>query len=52
LEGPDENRRIVVIEFPSLDDAKKFYYSNEYEEAIKLRSSVAEFEIIAVDCIN
>jgi len=52
LEGPDENRRIVVIEFPSLDEAKKFYYSDEYEEAIKLRSSIAEFEMIAVDCIN
>ena len=52
MEGPDENRRIVVIEFKSLDEAKKFYYSDEYEAAIKLRSGVAEFEMIAVDCID
>jgi len=52
LEGPDENRRIVIIEFSSLDEAKAFYYSDEYEKAIKLRSGVAEFEMIAVDGIN
>jgi len=52
LEGPDEKRRIVVIEFPSLDEAETFYYSNEYEKAIKLRSGVAEFEMVAVDGIG
>ena len=52
LEGPDEKRRVVIIEFPSLDKAKKFYYSDEYENAIKLRSGVAEFEMIAVEGIN
>ena len=52
LEGPNENRRIVVIEFKSLDEAKKFYYSDEYVAGIKLRSGAAEFEMIAVDCIN
>jgi len=52
LEGPNENRRIVVIEFPSLDEAKKFYYSDEYENAIKLRSGIADFEMIAVDGID
>jgi len=52
LEGPNENRRIVVIEFPFLDEAKKFYYSDEYENAIKLRSGIADFEMIAVDGID
>jgi len=52
LEGPDDNRRIVVIEFGSLDEAKKFYYSDEYEAAIKLRSGAADFEMIAIDCID
>ena len=52
LEGPDEKRRVVIIEFLSLDEAKSFYYSDEYEKAIKLRSAVAEFEMIAVDGIN
>lgn len=52
LEGPDENRRIVIVEFPSLDAAKKFYYSDEYANAIKLRRDVAHFEMIAVDGID
>jgi len=52
LEGPNEDRRIVMVEFPSIEDAKKFYYSEEYENAIKLRSDVADFEMIAVDGID
>ena len=30
LEGQEETRRIIIIEFPSLDDAKQFYHSEEY----------------------
>ncbi len=52
LEGPNEERRIVMVEFPSIEDAKKFYYSEEYENAIKLRSDIADFEMIAVDGID
>ena len=52
LEGPAENRRIVMIEFPSLEEATKFYYSDEYADAIKLRSDVADFEMIAVDGLD
>ena len=48
LEGPEEPRRIVIIEFPSLEDANKFYHSDEYMSAIELRKSVAIAEIIAV----
>lgn len=51
LEGPDEQRKVVIIEFPSLDDAKKFYGSDEYTKAIKLRIGVSECEMIAVDGI-
>lgn len=49
LEGPEENRRIIIIEFPGLKEAKEFYNSHEYQNAIKLRSGVAEFELIAID---
>lgn len=48
LEGPEEQRRIVVIEFPGLDDANKFYHSEEYTSAIELRKDVAVAEIIAM----
>ena len=27
--------RIVVIEFPSMENAEKFYYSNEYKKGLK-----------------
>lgn len=49
LEGPEETRRIVIIEFPSLDDAKRFYHSDEYTNAIELRKGIATAEIIAVN---
>ena len=52
LEGPADNRRIVIVEFPSLSEAKKFYYSDEYANAIKLRSGFADFEMIAVDGLD
>lgn len=48
LEGPQESRRVVIIEFPNLEDARKFYHSKEYTSAIALRKEVAEAEIIAV----
>ena len=49
LEGPTENRRIVIIEFPGMEEAKSFYYSPEYTEAIELRKSAAEFELVVVE---
>ena len=49
LEGPEETRRIVVLEFPSLADVKAFYHSPEYTEVRKLREGVAVGEFIAVD---
>ena len=52
LEGPEEPRRIVIIEFTSLDAANKFYHSDEYMSAIELRKYIATAEIIAVDGIN
>jgi uncharacterized protein (DUF1330 family) len=51
FEGPEETRRIVLIEFPSLSDAEGFYHSHEYAEARKLREGVAVAEFIAVDGI-
>ncbi len=48
LEGPEEKDRIVVLEFPSLDQAKAFYGSEEYTAAIKLREAAATAQFIAV----
>lgn len=49
LEGPEETRRVVVIEFPSLDKAKEFYYSEEYTQTRKLRENAAIASLIAID---
>jgi uncharacterized protein (DUF1330 family) len=49
LEGAAENRRIVIIEFSSLNDANSFYYSPEYTQAIELRKDAAEFEVVVVE---
>ena len=48
LEGPQETRRIVVIEFPSLELAEECYRSPEYQELRQLRVGAATGEIIAV----
>ncbi len=49
LEGPPETRRIVIIEFPSLEQARAFYNSAEYTEARKLRAGAAIGQFLAVD---
>jgi len=49
LEGPEEMRRLVVIEFPSLERAKEFYYSEEYSQVKKLREGVATGQFIVID---
>ena len=49
LEGPPESRRIVVIEFPSLEIAEACYRSPEYREIRELRAGAAVVEIIVVE---
>ena len=49
LEGTEEKRRMVLIEFPSLDKAKEFYFSPEYQEVKKLREGAAKGQFLAID---
>ena len=49
LEGPQETQRVVLIEFPTLDKAKEFYNSPEYQEARKLRAGAATGQLLAID---
>ena len=48
LEGPAETRRVVLIEFPSLEMAKAFYDSAVYREVMKLREGAAEAQLVAI----
>jgi len=49
LEGPAEDRRLVVIEFPSLDQAKAFYASPEYTAVKALREGAGDGQFLLVD---
>ncbi len=49
LEGPDEGRRLVVIEFPDAEKAKAWFASEEYQAARKLRLGAAEAEFLVVE---
>jgi uncharacterized protein (DUF1330 family) len=49
LEGPEETRRVVIIEFPTLNDAKAFFHSEEYAETKKLRDGAAVAQFFAID---
>jgi len=49
LEGPEEGRRIVLVEFPSLDRVREFYDSAEYREVRKLREGAAEMTLVGID---
>ncbi len=49
FEGPQESHRIVVIEFPSMERAREWYYSKEYQELKALRAGAATGSFIAVE---
>ena len=49
LEGEAENRRIAVLEFPSMEAAEAFYRSAEYGAAMDKRRGAAEGQFILVE---
>ncbi|MCU0647084.1 MAG: DUF1330 domain-containing protein [Gemmatimonadaceae bacterium] len=49
VEGPAETRRVVVIEFPSLEQAKAFYASEAYGAVKARRARAADGQFIIVD---
>src|SRR5262245_40654733 len=49
FEGDWNPKRLVLVEFPDLQTAKRFYESPEYQEAIKLREGAASLNMFAVD---
>ena len=49
LEGALPMPRLVVIVFPSMADAKRFYHSPEYQEIIGLRTAASEGIVTLVD---
>ncbi|MBI3709289.1 MAG: DUF1330 domain-containing protein [Proteobacteria bacterium] len=49
LEGGWKPGRIVILQFPSLDQAKAFYTSVEYTAARRVRAGAATMDIIVVE---
>ena len=49
LEGDWEPKRLVLLEFPDLDAAKRFYESPEYQDAKRLREGAASLNMVAVE---
>jgi uncharacterized protein (DUF1330 family) len=51
LEGDWHPKRLVVLEFESLEAAKRWYESDTYQEAKKLRDGAANLRMVAVEGI-
>ena len=49
LEGQPEPERIVVIEFPDADTARRWYRSGEYQNALKIRQSASRGRVFLVE---
>ena len=49
LEGTWQPRRLVVLEFPSVEKAKQWWASSEYRDAKALRQRTANTEMIVVE---
>ncbi len=49
LEGEGQTGRMVLTEFPSLQKAKEWYSSEEYQQVKSLRKGAATGSLIAID---
>ncbi len=49
LEGPPQTKRLVVLEFPSMDKARTFYHSPEYTAARAKRANAGSARFVIVE---
>ncbi|MDH3400525.1 MAG: DUF1330 domain-containing protein [Chromatiales bacterium] len=49
LEGDEEGCRVVLIEFPDLDTARRWYNSPEYQHAISIRKDAAKAQFLLLE---
>jgi uncharacterized protein (DUF1330 family) len=52
LEGDWDPARLVVLEFPDLEAAKRWYESAQYQKAKKLRDGAANLRMVAVQGLD
>jgi len=49
LEGPPTTKRIVVIEFPSMEHVKAFYDSPDYVRARAIRAEASTGQLVVIE---
>ena len=49
LEGERKSRRLVILEFPSVEKAKAWWNSTEYADAKALRQATSRTDMILVE---
>jgi uncharacterized protein (DUF1330 family) len=49
FEGAPVPERIVVIEFPDAETARRWYHSDEYQQAMKIRQAHSTARVILVE---
>ncbi len=52
LEGHAPPRRVVLVEFPSMEAARAFYHSPAYQEAKSIRAPASEAEFVIVEGVD
>jgi uncharacterized protein (DUF1330 family) len=52
LEGDDDGRQTVIIEWPDAETIRKWWESAEYQAALKLRDGAAELDAWIVQGAN
>jgi uncharacterized protein (DUF1330 family) len=52
LEGSPDNRRLVIVEFPSMEAARAFYNSAEYQQAKAIRAPASNAQFVIVQGIE
>jgi uncharacterized protein (DUF1330 family) len=52
LEGDWDPSRLVILEFSDLEAAKRWYDSQEYQEAKRLRKGAANLRMVAVQGLD
>jgi uncharacterized protein (DUF1330 family) len=49
VEGPAAKTTVVIVEFPSMQQAKNWYASASYSPALKIRQEALERRLIFVE---
>ncbi|MEX1004919.1 MAG: DUF1330 domain-containing protein [Acidimicrobiia bacterium] len=52
LEGDFDLRRVVVIEFPTMEDLQAWYADPEYQSWIPVRRQLAESRLFAIEGVD